>query len=389
MRDKDNLKSIAVSTLGAGITTGITTKLNIVKPTTFTDKLTKNAIDGATNTALQSTINGDSFKDTLKHQAVNSVVMAGAKIGANEIGGAYYDGNINKVEQLILHAGLGAVSSKLTGGDYLSGAVSGVVGEVAGGYLKNNTGLDNESIVKYSGLISGLSAIVVSKANNGDVKDITNSAFAGQRVGQNAVENNLLYDQLLGDSKTTSDYTEKTRKVKELNIARPHKGVDTIPAEGNDNTTVHASADGTVIYTEPQVDKTTGELKGWGNQIVIEHEDENGNKYITRSAHLKEKPDIPVGTKVREGQPIGIMGNTGGSAGAHLHYELIKYEPANPKADKNGWVHVNPQLPENNIGNHDHLWETPYQDNKREYENIMEQLNSPRVIMPSVIINRH
>ena len=135
LRDKDNLKSIVVSTLGAGITTGITTKLNIVKPTTFTDKLTKNAIDSATNTALQSTINGDSFKDTLKHQVVNSLVMTGAEYGANSIGSNYYNGNINKAEQLILHAGLGAVSSKLTGGDFASGAVAGVVGEIAGEYF--------------------------------------------------------------------------------------------------------------------------------------------------------------------------------------------------------------------------------------------------------------
>ena len=91
LRDKDNLKSIVISGATAGITTGITTKLNIAKPTTFTDKLTKNAIDGATNTALQSTINGDSFKDTLKHQVVNSLVMTGVEYGANAIGSNYYN----------------------------------------------------------------------------------------------------------------------------------------------------------------------------------------------------------------------------------------------------------------------------------------------------------
>ena len=125
------------------------------------------------------------------------------------------------------------------------------------------------------------------------------------------------------------------------------------------------------------------------NLWKIKHTDENGNEYLTRYAHIEEQSDIPVGTKVQEGQPIGTMGNTGGSAGAHLHFEILKQDPTNPNANKNGWVYINPQLPENNVGNYNHLWETPYQDNKREYENIMEQLNSPRVIMPSVIINRH
>ena len=175
MRDKDNLKSIAISGLSAGITTGITTKLNIVKPTTFTDKLTKNAIDSATNTALQSTINGDSFKDTLKHQVVNSLVMTGAEYGANAIGSNYYNGNINKAEQLILHAGLGAVSSKLTGGDFASGAVAGAVGELAGEYFRDN-GFNKQDGSDLAGLVSGLSAIIVARSQGKDVSDIGNEA---------------------------------------------------------------------------------------------------------------------------------------------------------------------------------------------------------------------
>ena len=404
--DTDILKNTLTSGLSAGITAGITEYLDKTNSLTkgiisngnldinpeaslkqqFTSKLVDSATSNITSTAIQSTINGDSFTEALKHQAINTIVMAGADYAANQIGQQYHTGQINKTEQLLFHAALGSVANGLTGNDILSGAIAGVSAEIFGQYLVDHTKLNDNSVKEYSGLFAGITSLIVGKTTNLDSSDIRNNVFSGYRVGKNAVENNLLYNQLLGDSKTTSEYNEKGRKHPTQGMIRPHKGVDTIPDDSNNNIEVHAAADGTVIYTDPQIDKNTGKMIGWGNQVVIEHTDENGNKYITRYAHLKEKSDVPVGTKVEEGQPIGIMGNTGGSAGAHLHYELEKYEPDNPKANSFGYIYLNPQLPENNIGNYDYLWQTPYQENKREFEYIMEQFNSPRITLP-VIIN--
>jgi hypothetical protein len=54
----------------------------------------------------------------------------------------------------------------------------------------------------------------------------------------------------------------------------------------------------------------------YGRWIEISH----GNGYTTRYAHLS-KQSVSVGQQVSQGQKIGEVGNTGGSTGAHLHYE--------------------------------------------------------------------
>lgn len=54
----------------------------------------------------------------------------------------------------------------------------------------------------------------------------------------------------------------------------------------------------------------------YGRWIEIDH----GNGHRTRYAHLSTQ-SIKLGQSVDQGQKIGTVGNTGGSSGAHLHYE--------------------------------------------------------------------
>lgn len=100
-----------------------------------------------------------------------------------------------------------------------------------------------------------------------------------------------------------------------LHIRRMHYGIDLSGARG---TPIYATGDGVVEGAEYG--------RGYGRQIIINH----SFGYKTRYAHLS-KILVEKGDKVRRGQLIGELGNTGLSKGPHLHYEVIlSGKPVNP-----------------------------------------------------------
>ncbi len=86
-----------------------------------------------------------------------------------------------------------------------------------------------------------------------------------------------------------------------------HKGIDIANRSG---TPIFAPADGVVAYR--------GWRKGFGRFLTIDH----GYGYKTRYGHLK-RILVKVGERVRRGQIVAHMGNTGLSTGPHLHYEVL------------------------------------------------------------------
>jgi len=85
-----------------------------------------------------------------------------------------------------------------------------------------------------------------------------------------------------------------------------HYGQDIATQLGND---IVATADGFVLVVAHQ--------NALGNLIVIDH----GFGFTTRYAHLSGF-NVKEGVRVKRGQVIGFVGNTGRSTAPHLHYEV-------------------------------------------------------------------
>jgi murein DD-endopeptidase MepM/ murein hydrolase activator NlpD len=96
---------------------------------------------------------------------------------------------------------------------------------------------------------------------------------------------------------------------------RRHDGIDIAAPEG---TTVVAAADGTVIYA--------GEQAGYGWIVILKHD----GGLVTVYAH-NSKLLVRDGGRVRRGDPVAKVGQTGRTTGPHLHFEVRDgTRPKNP-----------------------------------------------------------
>lgn len=96
-----------------------------------------------------------------------------------------------------------------------------------------------------------------------------------------------------------------------------HQGIDLVAPAG---TPIHAAADGVVSGAAPN--------GPYGNWVRIEH----AGRLATVYGHLERfAAHIEPGRTVAQGDVIGLVGNTGHSTGAHLHFELrIDDRPVDP-----------------------------------------------------------
>ena len=118
-----------------------------------------------------------------------------------------------------------------------------------------------------------------------------------------------LFDWPVWEARMTRGFLPKVKKKRK----RPHKGIDLAAPRGS---AVMASHDGVIIYTGSG-------FKGYGKMIMIESNVDAGTGFASLYGHL-DKIVVYEGKKVRQGEVIGALGNTGRSSGPHLHFEIRK-----------------------------------------------------------------
>lgn len=126
-------------------------------------------------------------------------------------------------------------------------------------------------------------------------------------LSRNGLEYKLpVHPPIFGGYRVSSHYgwrTDPLTKKKKF-----HSGVDLAAALAS---TVHAAADGKVIYA--------GRKGGYGKCVIIRH----NYGFVTLYAHLSAYY-VMEEEEVRTGKVIGFVGTSGRSTGSHLHYEVRK-----------------------------------------------------------------
>ncbi|HEX2974518.1 MAG TPA: M23 family metallopeptidase [Bacteroidales bacterium] len=106
-------------------------------------------------------------------------------------------------------------------------------------------------------------------------------------------------------TRTASGYGWRIHPI--YKISKFHYGMDFTAPEGTD---VYSTGNGIVV------DVTTS-ARGLGKHIIIDH----GFGYTSIYGHLSNF-NVRIGQKVKRGDIIGFVGNTGLSIADHLHYEI-------------------------------------------------------------------
>ncbi|MCJ7664279.1 MAG: LysM peptidoglycan-binding domain-containing M23 family metallopeptidase [Desulfobacterales bacterium] len=90
---------------------------------------------------------------------------------------------------------------------------------------------------------------------------------------------------------------------------RRHDGIDISAVVG---TPVRATDSGKVVYSD-------NKMRGYGNLIIIEHQDH----FFTIYAHNEENL-VKEEALIKQGDAIARVGQTGSATGPHLHFEIRK-----------------------------------------------------------------
>jgi murein DD-endopeptidase MepM/ murein hydrolase activator NlpD len=155
--------------------------------------------------------------------------------------------------------------------------------------------------------------IVISKENKKPKKEVKPDYVIDDLVSPILSNPKAFISPLRGSGfRISSKFGYRTHPV--YKTKKFHGGIDLAAPK---NTPVYSVKAGVVIHS--------GFVRGYGNYVIVKHED----GYKSAYAHLNSIK-VKKGNLVNEGVVIGSVGKTGTATGYHLHFELIK---SNKKID--------------------------------------------------------
>jgi hypothetical protein len=235
LTSKESLFNLGVSTLTAGLTHGIGSKLDIgsLKPGMDLSQraviVGKNAGVGLAVRSALSSGSGEKIGNILKAETLSSGLALGQSvIGDIAIKKDIKNGSLTKIA---MHSALGSVYSGLSGTNPISGAIGGATSEIVVRVMESGNGLNSPPLTKEQRhdlnnkikATTKLTTATVSLLAGGKTEDINNAVT----VGDSAIEHNFIQHIIKGliknpkllkkstdiGKKTTSSTAKNTKKT--------------------------------------------------------------------------------------------------------------------------------------------------------------------------------
>jgi murein DD-endopeptidase MepM/ murein hydrolase activator NlpD len=165
---------------------------------------------------------------------------------------------------------------------------------------------------------------------------VLNGAESGPGPGPGPAPGDQTFDWPFNPStEVTSEYGPRDGRI--------HQGIDFGKGTAIAGANLLASAAGTVYNDTSVFHGSNDPKKGFGWHIIINHGSIGGRQLYTLYAHMLNASPFAKGEDVAKGSTVGILNNTGGSYGAHLHWETHVANPGSGPTWSNPGTHLNPR----------------------------------------------
>ena len=222
---KENVKQLVTAMATAGLVQGLSSAFNLPSGTalakaSFVDKLQTNIINGVASSLVTTAINGGNIEDALKNAVKNAVISTVAAQGANAIGDAKFNGDLDLFSGTLAHAILGCGMGAATTGNSsgcAAGAAGAVIGDLSAEWYGRTFGGNPANAADFAKLTTALVAAAAGGASAMNVAGVTSN---------NAVTNNYLsHVQLIDRDKELKACQSKNDGACEVNVLKKYEAI--------------------------------------------------------------------------------------------------------------------------------------------------------------------